>query len=209
MSYNIKTEALLISNYQDKGWSMNGLDRYSFETLIYAPKNTFYIPSPKTSDINYNTWTLGWLDPKQMYFYETNYISEEPCNRIQNFDDFLEFLQIVLDKKIYANLFKEFCFDKGLLMNGDRFIYAAVFRKTIDGLEFARGKQEIVNLLCEMMKSSNKMISYSLLKKKITSNLKNFKTDLILSQSQKFDDSKSERISQNMSQSQYSNVNNQ
>lgn len=191
---------------------MNGLDRYSFETLIYAPKNTFYIPAPKTSDINYNVWTLGWLDPKQTYFYETNYISEEPCNRIQNFDDFLEFLQIVLDKKIYANLFKEFSFDKGLLMNGDRFVYVAVFRKTIEELGFARGKPEIVNLLCEMMKSSNKMISYSLLKKKITSNLKNFKSDLIFSQSQKFDDmnNQSERgISQNMSQSQYSNVNNQ
>ena len=190
---------------------MNGLDRYSFETLIYAPKNTFYIPAPKTSDISYNVWTLGWLDPKQMYFYETNYLSEEPCNRIQNFDDFLEFLQIVLDNKIYANLFKEFSFDKGVLMNGDRFIYVAVFRKAIEELGFARGKPEIVNLLCEMMKSSNKMISYSILKKKITSNLKNFKSDLIFSQSQKFDDmNQSERgISQNKSLSQHSNVNNQ
>ena len=91
----------------------------------------------------------------------------------------------MLDNKIYANLFKEFSFDKGVLMNGDRFIYVAVFRKAIEELGFARGKPEIVNLLCEMMKSSNKMISYSILKKKITSNLKNFKSDLIFSQSTK------------------------
>ena len=91
---------------------MNGLERYSFETLIYVPKNTFYVPAPKISDTNYSIWTLGWLDPKQSYFYETNYLSEEPANRINNFDEFLDFLQIVLDKKIYCNLFKEFDFSK-------------------------------------------------------------------------------------------------
>ena len=96
-------------------------------------------------------------------------------------------------------------------MNNDRFIYSAVFKKKLEEIGFTRDKAEIVNLLCEMMKSSNKMISYSILKKKITSNLKNFKSDLIFSHSQKFDDmNQSERgISQNKSLSQYSNVNNQ
>ena len=196
----------MISNYQDKGWSMNGLERYSFETLIYAPKNTFYVPAPKISDTNYSMWTLGWLDPKQSYFYETNYLSEEPANRINNFDEFLDFLQIVLDKKIYGNLFKEFDFDKGLLMNNDRFIYSAVFKKKLEEIGFTRDKAEIVNLLCEMMKHSNKLISYSLIKKKITSNLKNFKCDLMLGQSKSFDEmgGQSQR---SFSQSQLSLVN--
>ena len=114
--------------------------------------------------------------------------------------------QIVLDKKIYGNLFKEFDFDKGLLMNNDRFIYSAVFKKKLEEIGFTRDKAEIVNLLCEMMKHSNKLISYSLIKKKITSNLKNFKCDLMLGQSKSFDEmgGQSQR---SFSQSQLSLVN--
>ena len=206
LAYTIKQEQLLISNYQDKGWSMNGLERYSFETLIFSPNNTFYIPAPTVSDVNYNTWVLGWLDPKQAYFYETNYLTNEPFSRIQNFDEFLEFLQIVLDKKIYVNIFKDFDFDKGILMNNDRFIYSASFKKRLEELEFSRNKPGILNLLCEMMKHSNKLISYSILKKKITSNLKNFKSDIKFSQSKTFDELS--RQSQNFSQSQgqYSDI---
>ena len=99
-----------------------------------------------------------------------------------------------------------FDFDKGLLMNNDRFIYSAVFKKKLEEIGFTRDKAEIVNLLCEMMKHSNRLISYSLIKKKITSNLKNFKCDLMLGQSKSFDEmgGQSQR---SFSQSQLSLVN--
>ena len=111
-----------------------------------------------------------------------------------------------MDKKIYVNIFKDFDFDKGILMNNDRFIYSASFKKRLEELEFSRNKSGILNLLCEMMKHSNKLISYSILKKKITSNLKNFKSDIKFSQSKTFDELS--RQSQNFSQSQgqYSDI---
>lgn len=206
IAYTITKDQLLISNYQDKGWSMNGLQRYSFETLIFSPNNTFYIPAPTVSDITYKTWVLGWLDPKQVYFYETNYLTNEPFDRIQNFDEFLEFLQAVLDKKIYGNIFNYFEFGKGILMNNDRFIYPAVFKKQLEKLEFTQNKLDILNLLCEMMKHSNKLISFSILKKKITSNLKNFKTDLQLGGSQSFDRLSLKSQKFNKSQSKVSDI---
>ena len=46
LSLKILTEPLKIHNYQEKGFSMNGLERYACMTMIYTLNNIFYIPSP-------------------------------------------------------------------------------------------------------------------------------------------------------------------
>ena len=46
ISFIIQTEALKNHNYQDKGFTMNGLERYGCQTIIYTPKNMFYITAP-------------------------------------------------------------------------------------------------------------------------------------------------------------------
>ena len=183
----IKRNELCISNYQDKGWSMNGLERYCYETIVYTPYNVFYIPAPKVAECEYNQWILGWFDIKNHLLYETNYLAligdnvqqqQQHDQRIQNFDEFVEFLQVMLQKKMFLNLFKEFEFHKGILVNNDRCVKVAMFKKKLEEMKFVEGKdkaQGVIKVIIEMARGFNKMISFTLLKKKVVSNLKNFK----------------------------------
>ena len=183
ISYMIKRDELCVSNYQDKGWSMNGLERFCYETMIYTPHNVFYIPAPKVAECEYNQWVLGWFDIKNHLLYETNYLAllgndVQQDQRIQNFDEFVEFLQMLLQKKMFLNLFREFEFHKGMLVNNDRCIKVAWFKKKLEEMKFVESKeraQGVIGVIIEMMKGFNKMISFALLKKKVVSNLKNFK----------------------------------
>ena len=184
VSYVIKREELCISNYQDKGWSMNGLERFCFETMVYTPHNVFYIPAPKLAECDYNQWVLGWFDIKNHLLYETNYLAllsedtQQQDQRIQNFDEFVEFLQVLLQKKMFLNLFREFEFHKGMLVNNDRCIKVALFKKKLEEMKFVESKdkaQGVIAVIVEMVKGFNKMVSFALLKKKVVSNLKNFK----------------------------------
>lgn len=189
ITYMIKRDELCISNYQDKGWSMNGLERYCYETMVYTPYNVFYIPAPKVAECEYNQWILGWFDIKNHLLYETNYLAligddvqqqqqQQHDQRIQNFDEFVEFLQVLLQKKMFLNLFKEFEFHKGMLVNNDRCVKVATFKKKLEEMKFVEGKdkaQGVIKVIVEMARGFNKMISFTLLKKKVVSNLKNFK----------------------------------
>jgi hypothetical protein len=49
----INSEELLNSNYQDKGKTMNGLERYGCQAIIYTPRNTFFINSPNLAKDGY------------------------------------------------------------------------------------------------------------------------------------------------------------
>ena len=51
---------------------MNGLERYGCQTIIYTPKNTFYINSPIYCKKGYKYWNIGWIDCKNELFYQTN-----------------------------------------------------------------------------------------------------------------------------------------
>ena len=178
MSFNIKTENLKVHNFQDKGFSMNGLERFGCLSIIYTENNVFYLPAPSYCKEGYCIWNLGWLDVKNQLFYEINTLSVEIFERILYFSSFLDFIQKIIDNKIYLNLFEIFGFDKGILINNDRFIYENTMMKVLKNIKFMDiDNKDNRMFICNMMKSGNKLISFNLIKKKIASNLKNFKEE--------------------------------
>ena len=158
---------------------MNGLERYACMTMIYTLNNIFYIPSPSFCKEGYSIWNLGWLDIRNQFFYETNTLSSQLNDRLLFFSSWIDFLQKILDEKLYNKLFKFFGFVKGLLINHDRFISEETFIKTLNDMKFnEENNNKIYNFISELMKGENKLISYCIFKKKITSNIKNFKNDV-------------------------------
>ena len=146
-------------------------------------------------------WDLGWLDLKNKLYYETscNFEIDNYPNRLVFFEKFVEFLQAFIDKKIYDSLFSFFGYNNSILAGSDRFLPKNIFISTLneilidenivekDGLTSKRNQQMmkeknnfmnyICNILCgfdEEMNIRDDSISFNLLKKKISSNLKNF-----------------------------------
>ena len=67
-------------------------------------------------------------------------------------------------------------FNKGILSINDRTLYEPMFLKQLRTF-FGENEQSVdfIIYLCDLMKTNCGLISFSLLKRKITSNLKNFK----------------------------------
>ena len=171
----INSEELLNPNYQDKGKTMNGLERYGCQTVIYTPKNTFFINSPIMAKDGYRFWNIGWYDFKNILFYQTNVLLENKLGRVQYLSLWMDFLQTLITNLIYKNIFEYFGFEGSTLIGNDRFIYEQVFTKILLGLKFCKEQdKDVLEFICDIFKSNNNMISYSLVKKKISSNLKNF-----------------------------------
>ena len=148
-------------------------------------------------------WDLGWLDLINHLYYETscNFHIDFKPGRLVFFEKFLEFLQVFIDKKIYDSLFSFFNFDISVLAGSDRYLPKRVFTSIlnemlidennnldINNIEMQKQRQEqmnekqkfiqfICNILCgydEELNIRDDSISYNLLRKKISSNLKNF-----------------------------------
>ena len=175
LSFIIQTDSLKFNNYQDKGFTMNGLERFGCQTIIYMPKNMFYLSAPKFCNEGYCIWNLGWIDVKNQLFYQTNTLTESLDDRILHFSGWLEFLQSLIDDKIYTKLFEFFSFDKSSLSNGDRLINEDIFVQNLKELKFCKNNEEdIIEFILNIFRYSNKIISFNLVKRKISSNLKNF-----------------------------------
>ena len=180
ISFIIQTEALKNHNYQDKGFTMNGLERYGCQTIIYTPKNMFYITAPAYCNEGYCLWNIGWIDAQNQLFYQTNTLSESLNERIMHFNCWLEFLQALIDNRIYLKIFEFFGFDRAILLNNDRYINESTFIQYLKLLNFCKeNEDEIFPFITSLFKTNNKMISFSLVKKKICSNLKNFSDESI------------------------------
>ena len=147
-------------------------------------------------------WDLGWIDVKNNLFYETSVyfnINYKP-ERLVFFENFIDFLQIFIDKRICDSLFTFFNFDLSVLAASDRYLPKKIFESKINNV-LGEGKnnitedknkksevnkkekemnyfiQFICNILCGYDEDNNirdDSISYSLLRKKISSNLQNF-----------------------------------
>ena len=171
----INSEELLNPFYQDKGKTMNGLERYGCQVIIYTPKNTFFINSPIMAKDGFRFWNLGWYDFQNILFYQTNILLENKLERVQYLSLWMDFLQTLITNQIYKNIFEYFGFEGSTLIGKDRFIYEPVLSKVLIGLKFCDEKdKDVLQFICDLFKSNNNMISYSLVKKKISSNLKNF-----------------------------------
>ena len=181
LSFIIQTENLKYNNYQDKGYTMNGLERYGCQTIIYMPKNMFYLTAPKFGNEGYTIWNLGWIDVKNQLFYQTNTLSENLEDRIAHFSNWLEFLQSLIDDKVYTKLFEFFGFDKANLTNGDRLISEEIFVQNLKELKFSKNNEDdTLEFILSAFRYSNKIISFNLVKRKISSNLKNFSDEAMM-----------------------------
>ena len=148
-------------------------------------------------------WDLGWLDLKNKFYYETSchFNIDNTPQRLTFFEKFVEFLQVFIDKKIYDSLFSYFGYNNSVLAGGDRFLTKNVFMAILDNMlieennkgeknnqisskrinEMKKEKKNfmeyICNILCgfdEELNIRDDSISFNLLRKKISSNLKNF-----------------------------------
>ena len=172
----IQTDELKVNDYRDKGFLMNGVERFGCQTIIYMPNKMYYITAPSYSQKNYCLWNLGWIDAKNKLFYQTNNLSNDLYRRISFFENWIEFLQVLLDEKIFLKIFEFFKFDKGFLFDGDRIIYEKEFIECMQKIEIKKDK-ETLEFFASLFKNENDMISFALLRKKIICNLKNFSDD--------------------------------
>ena len=161
--------------------------------------------STKNKKIEFNGlyWDIGWLDLANHLYYETscNFHIDYKPSRLTFFEQFLEFLQVFIDKKIFDSLFSFFSFENSVLAGSDRYLQKKLFTPILNVMmiddnnnaenndeEKERIRQEkmiekqnfiqfICNIVCgydEELNIRDDSISYNLLKKKISSNLKNF-----------------------------------
>ena len=143
--------------------------------------------------INDMYWDLGWIDSSNFIYYETSvfFDIEQKPKRLSYYEFWIEFLQSLIDKKLYNSLFDYFCFNLSILTRGDRYLAKKIFGKKIVELndfnsrgknekkkeELINGIQFISNILCGYDEDNNirdDSISFNLLKKKVSSNIKNF-----------------------------------
>ena len=131
--------------------------------------------SPIYCKEGYKYWNIGWIDCKNELFYQTNALLERPFERVQYLSLWIDFLQTLITNQIYKNLFEYLGFEGSTLISKDRFIYEPILKKKLIGLKFCdQNDNDTLQFICDLFKSNNNMISYSLIKKKISSNLKNF-----------------------------------
>ena len=143
--------------------------------------------------INDLYWDLGWIDTHNYIYYETSvfFDIEQKPKRLTYYDNCIDFLQAIIDKQIYISLFDYFCFNLSILTRGDRYLPKKIFEKKMIELndfdfkdkdnkkkeDLINSIQFICNVLCgydEDNNISDDCISFNLLKKKVSSNIKNF-----------------------------------
>ena len=166
-------------------------------------KNSKVSDDNQKEDFNGIYWDLGWIDVKNKLYYETSvyFNIEYKPERLVFFENFIDFLQIFIDKRICDQLFTFFNFDLSVLAASDRYLSKKIFEAKLTSVldeeikstvteeqirnkevnekhkEIQRFIQFICNILCgydEDNNIRNDSISFSLLKKKISSNLQNF-----------------------------------
>jgi hypothetical protein len=172
----IKSDELLKQYELSHRIQINGLQKFSCEVCIYTQNNMFFIQPPQYSrEPEYFYWDLGYFDSRNMLFYELGLLTRGVYNdKNLFFADWIVFLQILIDKKIYSKLFESLNFNKGMLSSNDRLLYEPAFIRSIKIVSEDILSVDFLIYLCDLMKNNSQMVSYSLLKKKITSNLKNF-----------------------------------
>ena len=141
--------------------------------------------------INDLYWDLGWLDANNFIYYETSvfFDIEQKPNRLTYYEFFIEYLQALIDKQVYNSLFDYFHFNLSILARGDRYLPKKIFqKKMLELIIFNEEKNdnkedlmEAINFLCNILCGYDEennirddSISFNLLKKKVSSNIKNF-----------------------------------
>ncbi|MCQ2815971.1 MAG: hypothetical protein MJ252_01775 [archaeon] len=181
LCFQVKSAPLLVTNDQELTREMNGVEKFSCQTIVYTQKGSFFLNAPEYCENEFNYWNLGWLDVKNSYFYEVNTLNKDVILYNKYFDSWLDFLQKLLDDRIYEKLFEYFKFDKyGVLTDSDRYMVPESFEKMLTEMNIS-GEEveiEIEHFITEAMKIYGGNISFNLFKKKVISNIKNFKDEM-------------------------------
>jgi len=146
--------------------------------VVFTQERTFFfLQPPQFSRDKFEYWDVGFLDFKNNLFFELGQLLTAPFeNEIFFFNEWMSFIDLLIANKNYLKLFELFSFNKGILSFNDRTIYEPVFFKQTR--QFLGEQEELVDFLvylCDLMKVNNGLISYSIFKRKIYSNLRNFK----------------------------------
>jgi len=90
--------------------NIKGLQKYGCESMLYTHNNTFYLQTPQYSSTNEFAFIdVGILDISNHIFYELGYLFENDySDKNLFFEEWIEFLQILIDNKIYSKLFETF-----------------------------------------------------------------------------------------------------
>lgn len=181
----ISNKSLLQVSEINKKLSLNGISKYSNEISIYTPNEIFKCSSPQFSkDMNHSYWDIGYIDIRKMIFLEIGIMKNQPSPRLSDFLNWINFLQTVIDDEVYSRLFETFGFSESILLNNDRLLHEPEFFKSIRRFllskEFFREDKnndfsDFLMVLCDLFKNSRNLVSFVIFKKKILSNLKNFK----------------------------------
>lgn len=102
------------------------------------------------------------------------------------FREWINFLEIIIQKKLYDKLFQFFGFPTSILEGKDRLLHEPEFFNSIKKMIFdplnAKYVQDNCNFntdffvyICNLFKNLKNKVSYSIFKTKISSNLKNFR----------------------------------
>lgn len=132
--------------------------------------------SPQYSrDQSYNYWDIGFIDLKNLFFYEMSLLLNNPLPRHLFFADWINFLEFILENKLISKLFEVFLFSKGILIANDRVLYEAAFVRGFKSVTNDSFGRDFTLYLADIAKNNYKMVSYTNFKKIISSNLKNCK----------------------------------
>ncbi len=172
---NIKSSELKSSYDMSHHLTINGLQKYSCEVCVYTHSNVFFCSAPQYSREEYNYWDLGCLDIKNMYFYELGLLTKGLYNdKNLYFNEWVSFIQIIIENKLYSKLFESFNFNKGMLSFNDRLLYEPAFIRSVKIMSMDALSVDFMIFLCDLLKNNHQMVSFSIFKKKVSSNLKNF-----------------------------------
>ncbi len=163
------------------------------------PNQQFHLNAPQYSrDSSCLFWDVGFLDIKNMLFLEIGVLNNYKVNRLLFFTQWIQFIQSLINNKAYDSLFELFGFKDSILHYNDRLLHEPQFFKYIKAfLQTTKSKDlevsgnsnnrtsmisfeedytgEFMVYICDAFKTSRNMVSLSILKHKISSNLKNFK----------------------------------
>lgn len=165
----------------------NGLVKYSCQVTLYTANDVYQLLPPEFSaDPEFSVWDLGFLDVKNVLFYELGQMSEKLLDRTLFFREWINLLEIFVNKKVHEKFFEFFNFQNSSLVGNNRYLHEPEFFSPLrrilqnpknskliwDDSDF---NSDFLVYVCNLFKTYNNLIAYTLLKKKICSNLKNFK----------------------------------
>ena len=179
----------LLNNYDlAQGQRGNGLIKNCHQICIYTSNEVYSISPPEFSaKQEFKFWDIGYFDLKKSIFYETGQFVNEKLRRELFFIEWFTIMQLIVQNKVYDDIFMYFGFQNSILDKNDRYLHEPQLFSKLNELIKNKKSVHLINTdfcdfsndffiyTCNLFKTFKGLISFMLIKKKILSNLKNFK----------------------------------